>query len=297
MIGKETALSRSRPLEPARARHAGIPLERIALVLRYLVLALMAVTAVFPFYWMVVGSFLPLGDLFSVPPSIVPRHPIVSNYFELFQRIPFARNALNSLIIAVLAGGLGILLATLAGFAFAKYRFPGRNILFAGMVATLVLPEEALVVPLFVLMSQIGWVDTYQGAVIPSLASAFGIFWMRQYMASIPDEMLEAARIDGASDFQIYYRIVLPVLGPGLAALAMILFMRAWNMFLWPLIVLRSEDMYTIPLSLARLVGVTEHPYNLVLAGSVLATLPLVIVFVLLQRQFIAGVMAGSVKS
>src|ERR687886_1843612 len=119
-----------------------------------------------------------------------------------------------------MAGSIGVLLATLAGFAFAKYRFPGRDVLFAGMIATLVLPEEALVVPLFVLMSQIGWVDTYQGAVIPSLASAFGIFWMRQYMSSIPDEMLDAARIDGASEVQVYRTIVLPVVGPGLAALA-----------------------------------------------------------------------------
>jgi ABC-type glycerol-3-phosphate transport system permease component len=295
--GAQTEAARPRVVTPAHARTRGLDLSRLAVPLRYAVLFLVAIIAAFPFYWMLVGSFSPLADLFSVPPPIVPVHPTANNYAELFQRIPFARNALNSFIISLLAGAIGVLLATMAGFAFAKYKFPGREILFYGMIATMVLPEEALVVPLFVLMSQIGWVDTYQGAVIPSLASAFGIFWMRQYMAGIPDEMLEAARIDGASDFQIYYLIVLPVLGPGLAALAMILFMRAWNMFLWPLIVLRTEDMYTIPLSLARLIGLTEQPYHLVLAGSVLATLPLVIVFVLLQRQFIAGVMAGSVKS
>ncbi len=276
---------------------AALSLGRFSTILRYVLLVGMTVVAIFPFYWMLVGSFMPLGDLFSVPPKALPPHPTVSNYFELFQRIPFSRNMLNSFVIACLASGIGLFLATLAGFAFAKYQFPGREVLFYGMIATLVLPEEVLVVPLFILMSQIGWVDTYQGAVVPSIASAFGIFWMRQYMQSIPDEMLDAARVDGASEPQIYARIVLPVLGPGLAALAMILFMRAWNTFLWPLIVLRSEDMYTIPLSLARLIGVFEQPYNLVLAGSALATLPLVVVFVALQRQFIAGVMAGALKS
>ena len=296
MINKKTLSPAGEVVRP-RAAAGGRSLAGLGVLARYVVLALMAVVAIFPFFWMLVGSLMPLGDLFSIPPQLIPRQPSLNNYAELFQRIPFGRNMLNSLIISTLAATLGLVLATLAGFAFAKYRFPGREILFYGMIATLILPEEVVVVPLFIVMSQIGWVDTYQGAVIPSLASAFGIFWMRQYMQSIPDEMLDAARIDGASEPAIYARIVLPVLGPGLAALAMILFMRAWNTFLWPLVILRSEDMYTIPLSLARLIGVFEEPYHIVLAGSVLATVPLVIVFVLLQRQFIAGVMAGSLKS
>ncbi len=293
----KTTYAQTSELAQAAPESTALSLGRFSTALRYVLLIAMTVIAIFPFYWMVVGSFMPLGDLFSVPPKMLPPHPTIGNYFELFQRIPFGRNMLNSLVIASLASTIGVVLATLAGFAFAKYDFPGRSFLFYGMIATLVLPEEVVVVPLFILMSQIGWVDTYQGTVIPSLASAFGIFWMRQYMSSIPDEMLDAARVDGASEPQIYSRIVLPVLGPGLAALAMILFMRAWNTFLWPLIVLRSEDMYTIPLSLARLIGIFEQPYNLVLAGSVLATLPLVVVFVALQRQFIAGVMAGALKS
>ena len=276
----------------ARQRRSSVVWSAVS----YAGLTAMVVVALFPLYWMLVGSFMPLGDLFSVPPALLPRHASLDNYFELFQRIPFARNLLNSAIISTSASVLGILLATLAGFGFSKYQFPGRDVLFYFLIGTLVLPEEVVVVPLFIVMSQIGWIDSYQGAVLPSVVSAFGIFWMRQYMTSIPDEMLDAARVDGASEFQIYWRIILPVLGPALAALAIILFMRSWNTFLWPLVVLRSEAMYTIPLSLARLVGLFEEPYHIVMAGSALATAPLLIVFVVLQRHFIAGVMAGSLK-
>jgi lactose/L-arabinose transport system permease protein len=269
----------------------------LGVLLGYLVLIAVTVAAIFPFYWMLIGSFTPLGDLFASRPALWPRHPTANNFVELFERIPFGRNLLNSFIISSTYAVLALFLSTLAGFGFAKYRFPGRELLFYLLIATLMLPDEVLVIPLFIVMSQIGWVDTYQGVVLPGVASAFGIFWMRQYMTSIPDEMLDAARIDGASEPQIYRRIILPVLGPGLAALAIILFMRSWNAFLWPLVVLRSEAMYTVPLSLARLIGLFEEPWHLVLAGSALATLPLIVVFVLLQRQFIAGIMAGSLKS
>ena len=230
-------------------------LPRPGVLIGYLILIVLTVVAIFPFYWMLVGSFTPLGDLFARPPALWPRHPTIDNYFQLFDRIPFGRNLLNSFIISFSYAVLALFLSTLAGFGFAKYRFPGREVLFYLMIATLMLPDEVLVIPLFIVMSQIGWVDTYQGAVLPGVASAFGIFWMRQYMSSIPDEMLDAARIDGASEPQIYWRLILPVLGPGLAALAIILFMRSWNAFLWPLVVLRSESMYTVPLSLARLIG------------------------------------------
>jgi ABC-type glycerol-3-phosphate transport system permease component len=290
-------------LQPARTATVGRtlvarkPLPGPAVLLGYLVLIVVTAVAIFPFYWMLSGSFTPLGDLFASPPALWPRHPTLNNFGELFERIPFGRNLLNSFVISFCFAVLALFLSTLAGFGFAKYRFPGREVLFYLMIATLMLPDEVLVIPLFIVMSQIGWVDTYQGAVLPGVASAFGIFWMRQYMSSIPDEMLDAARIDGASEPQIYWRLILPVLGPGLAALAIILFMRSWNAFLWPLVVLRSEAMYTVPLSLARLIGLFEEPWNLVLAGSALATLPLILVFVLLQRQFIAGVMAGSLKS
>lgn len=296
MIGKR-ALPSTRGAAAATARVDALRVPRPGTLLSYAALWLMVVVALFPFYWMLVGSVSPLGDLFASPPAVVPRHPTLDNYVELFARIPFARNLLNSLIISSLSSVLGLALATLAGFGFSKYRFPGRDVLFYLLIATLILPDEVLVIPLFIVMSQIGWVDTYQGAALPGVASAFGIFWMRQYMASIPDELLDAARIDGASEPQIYWRIVLPVLGPALAALAIILFMRSWNSFLWPLVVLRSEAMYTVPLSLARLIGIFEQPWHLVLAGSVLATAPLVVVFVLLQRHFIAGVMAGSLRA
>jgi lactose/L-arabinose transport system permease protein len=292
-----TTLRRPGLLASYGARVGQVVLRRPGLLLGYLGVALATVIAVFPFYWMLVGSFTPLGDLFALPPAAWPRRATLSNYLELFERIPFARNLLNSLIISSSYAVLALFLSTLAGFGFSKYRFPGRDALFYLLIATLVLPDEVLVIPLFIVMSQIGWVDTYQGVVLPGVASAFGIFWMRQYMSSIPDEMLDAARIDGASEPQVYRQVVLPVLGPGLAALAIILFMRSWNAFLWPLVVLRSEAMYTVPLSLARLIGIFEEPWHLVLAGSTLATAPLLIVFVLLQRHFIAGILAGSLKA
>src|SRR5918997_5542205 len=184
-------------------------LPGVGVLLGYVVLLAVTVAAIFPFYWMLIGSFTPLGDLFASRPALWPRQPTANNFVELFERIPFGRNLLNSFIISSSYAVLALFLSTLAGFGFAKYRFPGREVLFYLLIATLMLPDEVLVIPLFIVMSQIGWVDTYQGVVLPGVASAFGIFWMRQYMTSIPDEMLDAARIDGASEPQIYRRIIL----------------------------------------------------------------------------------------
>ncbi len=255
-----------------------------------------SVLTLLPLWWMIAASFMPTGEANSFPPRLWPSRVTAEHYADLFSRLDLARYAVNSLIIALTTTFISVVLNSMAGYAFAKLHFAGRDRIFRFLVAALVIPGQVGMLPLFLLLERLGLINTYWGAIIPGMASIFGIFLMRQYAQSIPDSMLDAARIDGASELRIYWDLVLPSCKPILVTLALFTFMGTWNDFLWPLVVLIDGDLYTLPVALANLVGEHVQDTELMMAGAVLTVLPVVLVFVALQRFYIAGVMSGSLK-
>ena len=264
--------------------------------LLYAVLIAGAVLTLMPLWWMVAASFMPTGEANSFPPRLWPSRVTGEHYVDLFTRLNLARYAVNSLIIATVTTAISVLLNSMAGYAFAKLRFRGRDRLFRLLVAALVIPAQIGMLPLFLMLKQLGLINTYWAAIIPGMASIFGIFLMRQYALSIPDSLLDAARMDGAGELRIYWEVVLPTCRPILVTLGLFTFMGAWNDFLWPLVVLTDGNMYTLPVALANLVGEHVQDTELMMAGAVLTVLPVVVAFVALQRFYIAGVMSGSLK-
>lgn len=257
-----------------------------------------AAIMLFPLFWMVASSFKTAQQLQALPPVWLPTQLDFSAYERAFSTVPFARSFLNSFVIA---GGttLGILVTSImAGYVFAKLRFRGREVLFGLVLATMFLPPIVMLVPLFRIVQALGLTDTLAGVMLPNLANAFGIFLMRQFVAGIPDEVLESARIDGASEWTNLWRIVFPLLGPAIAALAVFAFTFHWNSFLWPLTVLQSPDSQTVVLALNRLVSYTSAIkfQNVVMAGAVISVLPNVILFLFLQRSFITGISQTGLK-
>lgn len=265
-------------------------------LLLHLLLGVAALLTMTPLLWMVSASFMPAGDANTLPPPLFPRRFTTEHYVELFTRLDLARNFKNSVIISISATFIALFTNSLAGYAFAKLRFPGRERLFKLLLAGLVIPAQVGMLPLFLLLQQMGLVNTTIGAIVPGMASIFGIFMVRQYAASIPDELLDAARVDGASEFRIFRSIVVPVIRPILVTLGAFTFLTMWNDFMWPLIILSDDQKYTLPVALANLVGEHVQDTELMMAGSVLTILPVMLVFILLQRSYIRGIMAGSVK-
>jgi multiple sugar transport system permease protein len=249
-----------------------------------------------PLFWMVSASFMRPGEASTVPPPLLPAHPTLEHYVTLFTSLNLARHVFNSTIIAVGSAMFSVTLNGMAGYAFAKLRFGGRDRVFQLLVVGLVIPLQVGMLPLFLMFKELGLVNTYWGVIVPSMASIFGIFMVRQYALSIPDELLDAARVDGASELQIFRTIVLPILAPILVTLGAFIFLSAWNDFLWPLVVLSDDRLYTLPVALANLSGEHVQDTELMMAGSVLTILPVIVVFLMLQRAYIQGVMAGSVK-
>ncbi len=254
-----------------------------------------AVTLV-PLLWMLSASFMPAGDANQLPPRLVPRSFTLQHYIELLTRLQLARNFLNSVIVAGGATVLSVGIAALAGYAFAKLEFRGRDGLFRAVTLALVIPAQVGMLPLFLMLREIGLVNTYVGVMVPFLASAFGIFMIRQYVLSVPDDLLHAARVDGAGELRIFVSIVLPVIRPILVTFATFVFLSAWNDFMWPLIVLSDSSNYTLPVALANLVGEHVQDTELMMAGSVLTILPALIVFLVLQRAYVRGVLSGSIR-
>ena len=249
-----------------------------------------------PMIWMVSASLMPAGEATTYPPKLLPRTITLEHYRSLFTRLSLGRYLLNSTIIAFTVTAISIIINSMAGYAFAKLRFRSRERLFRVLATGLVVPVQVSMLPLFLLMRELGLINTYWGVIIPSMASIFGIFLVRQYALSIPDDLLDAARVDGASELRIYRSIVLPVITPILATLAIWTFLSTWNDFMWPLIVLSDDRRYTLPVALASLVGEHVQDTELMMAGSVLTVLPVLLVFLVLQRYYIAGMMVGSVK-
>jgi multiple sugar transport system permease protein len=268
--------------------------SRVALA--YAVLCAGAFLTLLPLLWMLSASLMPAGEATALPPHLLPSAPTLAHYRALFTRLHLARYAANSVLLAGAVTLISLLLNCMAGYAFAKLRFPGRDRLFRVLLAALVIPGQVAMLPLFLMLKQMGLVNTYWGVIIPGMASVFGIFLIRQYALSIPDSLLDAARVDGAGEFRIYWSLVLPVCKPILVTLAIFTFMGTWNDFLWPLIVLTNSDMYTLPVALANLVGEHVQDTELMMAGAMLTVLPVLVVFVALQRYYMEGIMSGGVK-
>ena len=275
---------------PGRLRAHG------ARVLVYLLLVAGAVLALLPLVWMVSASLMPTGAANSYPPRLLPSHPTLVHYREIFTRLAMGRFVLNSAIIAGTVTAVSLLVNSMAGYAFAKLRFRGRDRLFRWLTLGLVVPVQVAMLPLFLMFKEMGLINTYWGVIIPSLASIFGIFLIRQYAIDIPEDLLDAARIDGAGEFRIYWSVVVPVIVPILATLAIWTFLTRWNDFMWPLIVLSDQSKFTLPVALASLSGEHILDTELMMAGSVVTVLPVLIVFLALQRYYVQGIMAGSVK-
>jgi multiple sugar transport system permease protein len=252
--------------------------------------------ALVPMLWMVSASFMQTGEASTYPPHFLPRAPTLEHYRALFTRLDLGRYALNSAFVAIVVTLISLFINAAAGYAFAKLRFRGRDRTFRLLATGLVIPVQVSMLPLFLLLKSFHLVNTYAGVIIPTLASIFGIFLVRQYALSIPDDLLDAARVDGAGEWRIFQSIVLPVIRPVLATLSIWTFLASWNDFMWPLIVLSDERRYTLPVALAGLLGEHAQDVELMMSGAVLTVLPVLAVFLMLQRYYVEGVTAGSVK-
>jgi multiple sugar transport system permease protein len=270
--------------------------SRRAAVIQIALLCLLAGFALFPLLWMVSVSLMQPGEASRFPPPFLPAEPGFSAYRALFETTGIARYFLNSLFVASLGTLLSLLFNASAGYAFAKLRFKGRDRIFQLLLAALVIPAQVTMLPLFLMMKELGLINTFAGVLVPVTASIFGIFLVRQYAMSIPDELLEAARVDGAGEGRIFVQIVVPALTPILITLAVFTFLGTWNDFMWPLIVLVDQDLYTLPVALAALSREHVQDNELMMAGSVLTILPVLLLFFVLQRYYMQGLLAGSVK-
>jgi multiple sugar transport system permease protein len=267
-------------------------------VIKYLLLIILGIWMLLPFYWMISASLMTSKEIIQMPPPLLPATPQWMNYVEITQVVDLGRAYLNSLIVTALTV-FGILFtSSLAGFAFAKYKFPGRDILFALVLSTMMIPFFVILIPVFYIVKQFGWVDNYTGLIMPGIVSAYGIFMMRQFIMTLPDELMDAARMDGASEFRIYWQIILPLTGPALVTLGVFNMVGVWNSFLWPLLVAQSTELYTVPLALnsLRTYGMEAKVLNLQMAGTVASVIPTLIAFVWLQRFFTRGIALTGLK-
>jgi ABC-type glycerol-3-phosphate transport system permease component len=263
----------------------------------YLALIGISIFMILPFVWMISTSFKLPQDVFGFPPVIVSARSTLINYQYLFQQKNLLLIVWNTFFVAASSTLISLLFCSLGGYGFSKFKFPGRSLLFGLLLATMIIPGAVTMVPSFVLMRWFGWYNTFWPLIVPGAANAFGIFFMRQYISSINDELIDAGRIDGAGEFGIYWRVIMPIITPGLTSLGLIFFMSSWNNYLGPLIYLKSPDKFTLPLaifSFGGAVGLTN--YNGQMAMSVISIIPLLIIFLAFQRRFVEGITAGAVK-
>jgi multiple sugar transport system permease protein len=273
------------------------PRDRVAKVSLYAVLGLGLLVVVGPFVWMALAAVKPEAEIRSVPPTWLPETWTLDNFTELFTRLDFPQYFFNSTLVAVLITAGNLVFCSLLGYALAKLSFPGRKALSLVVLGMLMVPGMVTFVPQFVLVSNMGLANSYAGLVLPFLAGPFGVFLMRQFLMSIPDDLIEAARVDGAGEWRIFWRIVLPLCRPALATLGILTFLSSWNNFLWPLVVATTEDKYTLPVALALYsVGQNRTDFGLLLAGAVVVVLPVLIVFLILQRHFLRGIATTGLK-
>jgi cellobiose transport system permease protein len=269
----------------------------ISKLLVYIMMTVGAILSLFPFYWMFVMATNSKEAINQSPPAFIPGDQLVVNFVNVLQQIRFFEALANSFIVSTLVT-LGVLfLCSLAGFAFAKMEFPGKNVLFVAILVTMMVPTQLGLVPSYFIITKLGWLNDMKALVVPGLVNAFGIFWMRQYIKdTVPDEIIQAAKIDGCGNFRIYWNIVVPSILPAFATLGIVTFMQIWNDFLWPITVLRDPSFQTIQVAIRSLNDVYIRDYGMILSGTFWATVPLVIVFLIFNKFFISGLTQGSVK-
>lgn len=263
----------------------------------YILVSFGALLCLFPFYWMFVVATRPNYEVFTFPPMMIPGSLFFENIRALMEKTLFLRSFSNSLFYAVCVTLLMLFFDSLAGFAFAKYTFPGRNFLFGFMLATMMIPGAVTLIPWFIEMKFFGWLDSYKALIIPSTVDAFGIFWMRQYiMGAVPSELMDAAKIDGAGDFTIYHSIVVPIITPALGAMAILTFMGAWNSLVGPMIIFTTPEKFPLTVALKTLVAMRLTDYGALMAGAFLSVIPIIVVFLMGAKRFISGITAGSIQ-
>jgi len=265
-------------------------------IFRTTFLITMSLIILAPVTWFVLSSFKDLTDLSARPPKLFPSRWAFENYTEAFKAYNYTRYFLNSVFITTVATFLTLLINSMAAYAFAKYNFRGRDGLFVMTLAMIMIPLQVILIPIYLVVASLGLVNTYWGMIIPAAATPTGVFILRQYMLTIPDELIEAARIDGAGEFRIFARIVLPLCRPALAVVAIFSILWRWNDFLWPLLIAQKEELYTLPVALALLNGQLVVPYNVVLAMSVMSIIPVLFMFVFMQRQIVQGIAQTGIK-
>ncbi|GAB6928793.1 carbohydrate ABC transporter permease [Paenibacillus sp. JCM 10914] len=282
-------ISRKKPDEP------GI----VAKFFFYILMILGALVSIFPFYWMFVVATNDKDAAFHIPPLLTPGTQFLDNFSRVLERTDFFRALLNSVVVSTAVTVSVVFLCTLAGYAFAKYEFPMKKTLFVFVIATMLVPVQLGVLPQYVIMAKLQWIDSYKALIVPAMVNAFGIFWMRQYIASaVHTELIEAGRIDGGGHFRIFWNIAIPVVTPAMATLGILNFMNVWNDFFWPLVVLKNRENYTIQIALQQLFTNKDGlDFGMIMSATFTATLPLLIVFLLFSRWVIAGLTSGAIKS
>ena len=270
--------------------------KRRGTVFFYGVAILLAVIALIPFLWMISTSFKSRGALMSIPIEWIPENPTWDAYIKVFSKFPFAKTIANSLFISVSYTAITLLSSAMAAFAFARLRFTGSKVIFGGYLATMMIPTQVTMIPLFVIMTKLGLKDSYASVIMPSIFRPFAIFLLVQQMRTIPEDLLAAARIDGAGVFQVFRKIALPLCIPSLATLSITTFMESWNDYLWPLLMLGDKDKMTLPIALSTLNGQYGTEYNVLMAGSLVSMVPIIVIYIIAQRQFKSGMMAGGIK-
>ena len=262
----------------------------------YVVSILLAVVAMGPFLWMISTSLKSRGALMSIPIEWIPDEPTLDAYREVFSRFPFMRTIGNSLLVSVSFTLITLISASMAAFAFAKIRFRGSDVILKLYLAMMMIPTQVTMIPLFIIMNRLGLIDSYASVILPSIFKPFAVFMLVQQMKSIPNDYLDAARVDGAGIFHVYGRIALPLCAPTLATLAVTTFMESWNDYLWPLLMLTDRNKMTLPIALSTLNGQYNTEYNVLMAGSLISMIPIIIIYLCAQKQFKNGLMAGGIK-
>ncbi|PCI37624.1 MAG: ABC transporter permease [Elusimicrobia bacterium] len=264
--------------------------------LLYLLLGIYAALTLGPFLWSLSASFKTVEAVSAWPPTLIPRPFTLENYTYLLEKLPFLRWMFNSLVIAGIVTVANVFLNAMAGYALARLRFPGRKVLFWIIIGTMMIPGQVVIIPVFILLSKLGWIDSYAALTIPFLTSAFGVFMYRQFFLGVPKSLEEAAMLDGMGPFQTFFRIILPLAKPVMAAQAIFMFLGSWNGFMWPAMLLSTPAMYTLPVGLSSFQGQYYTLWNLVMAGTMFVTAPVVVVFIIFQRYFIQGVSTTGIK-
>lgn len=281
---------------PGHRRTGWTPHGRVPTVLVVLALGLVSLLIMLPFAWMVSASLRGQGDIISHPASLLPDPVIWSNFTDIWRRVPLARQFLNTVIFAGSVTVLSVLFDSAAGYALARFEFPGRNVIFVVIVVTLMLPFQVTLVPIFQQLSDFDWINTYQGLIVPRAADAFGIFFMRQFFLALPSDLEDAGRIDGASELRIWWTIMMPLALPAVLTIGLFNLLANWNDLLWPLVLTTSTDMQTLSAGLALFKGQHVTEYGVLMAGSIIALLPMVVAFLLVQRRFVEGIATTGVK-